>query len=82
MRGRQMRMHRLHHRLVIVRPGHRQYVWMGGPDLVCSHAETAGNDHTPVAVQGLADGVQRFGHRGIDEAAGIDDHQVGTFVAR
>jgi hypothetical protein len=43
-------------------------------------AKAAGDDHLAVLVQRLADGVERFGDGGVDEAAGVDDDEVGTVV--
>ena len=40
--------------------------------------EAAGDDDTAVRGQRLADGVQAFLHRVVDEAAGVDDDQVGA----
>ena len=45
-------------------------------------AQTAGDDDLAVLGQRLADGIERFGHCIIDEAAGVDDDQVGAFVLR
>ena len=43
-------------------------------------AEAAGDDHLAVSRQRLADRVERFVHRAVDEAAGVDDDQVGALV--
>ena len=43
-------------------------------------AEAAGDDDLAVLGERLADRVERFGDRGVDEAAGVDDHQVGAGV--
>ncbi|MEY2720674.1 MAG: hypothetical protein RL597_119, partial [Pseudomonadota bacterium] len=46
-------------------------------------AEAAGDDHAAVLLQRLADGVQRFVDGRIDEAAGVDHHEVrGAVVGR
>jgi hypothetical protein len=44
--------------------------------------ETPGNDHLSVLGQRLADRLERLRHRGVDEAAGVDDDEVGAGVAR
>ena len=36
----------------------------------------------PFSRQRLADGVERFGDGGVDEAAGVDDDQVGAVIGR
>ena len=41
-------------------------------------AQAAGDDDFAVFGQGLADGVQAFLDRVIDEAAGVDNHQIGA----
>ena len=43
-------------------------------------AQTAGDDDLAVLMQRLADGIKRFGHGFVNEAAGIDHDQVGAFV--
>ena len=45
-------------------------------------AEAAGDDDLAVFGQRLADRVERFLHRRIDEAAGVHDDEVGTRVGR
>jgi len=42
--------------------------------------QAAGDDDLAVLLQGFADGVQRFLDRGVDEAAGVDDDEVGAGV--
>jgi hypothetical protein len=39
--------------------------------------QAAGDDHLAVFGQRFADGVERLLDGGVDEAAGIDDHQIG-----
>jgi hypothetical protein len=43
-------------------------------------AQTTGHDHLAILVQRLANGVQRFFHRRINETAGVDDDQIGIIV--
>jgi hypothetical protein len=43
-------------------------------------AKTARDDDLAVLVQRLADRVERLLHRGVDEAAGVDDDEVGAGV--
>ena len=45
-------------------------------------AEAAGDDHLAVLGERFADRVERFGDGGVDEAAGVDDDEVGAFVGR
>ena len=80
VRPRQVRVHRLHHFVGGVRPGHGQHLGMGLAHDVALGAKAAGDDHAAVLRQRLADGLERFLHRGIDEAAGVDHHQVGRFI--
>jgi len=48
--------------------------------LLC--AEATGHHHLSVFRERLADGIERFADRRVDEAAGIDDDEVGAGVAR
>jgi hypothetical protein len=43
-------------------------------------AQAAGDDHLAVFGQRFTDGVERLLHGGVDEATGIDDHEVRTVV--
>ena len=45
-------------------------------------AEAAGDDDLAVLGQRLAHRGERFLDRGIDEAAGVDDDQVGALIRR
>jgi len=49
-------------------------------DEVFLGTEAAGDDDLAVLGQRLADRIQRFLLRGVDEAAGIDDDEVGAAV--
>ena len=53
---------------------------MRGADLLGLLAQAAGDDDLAVLGQRLADRVQALGHGGIDEAAGVHDHDVGRVV--
>jgi hypothetical protein len=80
--GRQRGMHRLHHAGVVLRAADRQHVRVRMADQFGALAQAAGDDDLAVRRQRLADRVERFGHRRIDEAAGIDHHHVGVVVGR
>jgi hypothetical protein len=49
-------------------------------DEIVLHAEAASHHHLAVFVERLADRVERFLHRGVDEAAGVDDDEVSAGV--
>ena len=49
-------------------------------DEIVLHAEAAGDHHLAVLVERFADRVERFLDRGVDEAAGVDDDEVGAGV--
>ena len=49
-------------------------------DQVFSYSQTTRNHDLAVLGERLADRCQRFLDRGVDEAAGVDDHQVGAGV--
>ena len=80
--GRQCGMHRAHHALIILRAGDGQHIRELLADLLRALAQAAGDDDLAVFGHGLADGVQRFLHRRVDEAAGVDHHHVGLVVGR
>jgi hypothetical protein len=73
-------MHGLHHTGRIVRAGNREHRWMRLPDDLLLDAQAAGHDDLAVLRQRLADRVERFRDRGVDEAAGVDDDEVGAGV--
>ena len=78
----QMHVHRGHDFRQGMRAGNRQHLWMGLFDHIAAafSAQAAGDDDLAVFRQRLADGIQRFLHRTVDEAAGVDHHQVGILV--
>ena len=80
MRLRQMAMHRLHHLLGCMRPGNFQHLRMGGENHVVLCPQAAGDDDLPILVQGFADCIERFLYGGVDETAGVDDHQVCVVI--
>ena len=82
MGRRQLFMHQGHDLLVGMRPGNAQYLGIFFPDFIRPRAKTTGDQHPAIGVQGLAYGFQRLLHRGVDEAAGVDDDQVGILVTR
>jgi len=51
-----------------------------GADLLGLLAQAPCDDHLAVLGQGLTDGVQRLGHRGVDETTSVDDDHVGVVV--
>ena len=73
----------LHHLIGRVRTRDRQHFGVNGLDevfaaIIDSGTQTAGHDHTTVFIQGFRNGVQAFLDRLIDEATGVDDHQIST----
>jgi hypothetical protein len=50
-------------------------------DFFGRRAHAAGDDDAAVFIHGIADGLQRFGLGGIEEAAGIHNDEIGTFGA-
>jgi hypothetical protein len=53
---------------------------MSVPDDVLLDPEATGNDDLAVLGERLADRMERFLDRGVDEAAGVDDDEVGAGV--
>src|SRR2546422_2358176 len=82
MRLRKMRVHRVHHRRGVVWPGDGKNCRMILLDQIGLGAEAARHHHLAVLGERLADRAERLFHRGVDEAAGIDDDQIGAGVAR
>ncbi len=84
MRLRQLRVHGGHHFGGGVRAGHRQHPRVRRANEVAAllRAQAAGDDDLAVRGERLADGVERLRDRGVDEAAGVDDDEVGTLVRR
>ncbi len=80
----QVQVHRVHHLLRGVRPGHGQHLGVNlahqvaGTVVARLRAQAAGDDDPPVLGQRLADRIQALLDRLVDEAAGVDDHQVGA----
>ena len=81
VRFRQRRVHRLHHFVERMRAGHRQHLGMCFADDVGLGTEAAGDDHLAVFRQRFANRFERFLHRSVDEAAGVDHHHIGIVVA-
>jgi hypothetical protein len=75
-----MGMHRLHYPWRIVRAGNGEHRRVPALDQVVLDAEAAGDDHFAILGERLADRLERFLHRGVDEAAGVDDDEVGAGV--
>ena len=79
----QIRMHRIHHLLRRVRPGDGQHLGMHLAHQVGAvgtgfRTQASGNDDASIFGQCLANGVQTFPDCVVDEAASIDDHQIGA----
>ena len=82
MLRRQMLVHRGDHFLVALRAGDFQHLRMPREDFLGLRAEATGDDHLAVLGQRFADGLERLIDRGIDEAAGVHDHEIGGAIAR
>ncbi|CAN0621223.1 protein of unknown function [Burkholderia multivorans] len=85
VRLRQVRMDGLHHFADRVRAGDGEHLRMHFLDEAAAarallRAEAAGDDHLAVFVQRLADRVEAFLHRFVDEAAGVDDDEIGAVI--
>jgi hypothetical protein len=83
VRLRHMQVHRVHHFLRRVRAGDRKHFRVHLPHEVLTllaglRTEAASDDDLAVFGERLADRVEAFLHRVVDEAAGVDDHEVGT----
>ena len=72
--------HRLEHALVLLRAGDGEHVGKPLGDLLGLGAHAAGDDHLAVLAQRRADRVERFRLRAVEEAAGVDDHEIGAVM--
>jgi hypothetical protein len=73
--------HRGHHALGVVRAGYRQHRGMYFSYRLIFCPEAAGDHDFAVLSERLADRVERFRDRRVDEAARVDDDEVGVAVA-
>ena len=85
VRLRAVAVHRVDHLLRGMRSGHGQHLGVHLPHQVAAAvagacAQAAGDDDAAVGIERLTDRVEAFLHRLVDEAAGVDDHQVGAVV--
>ena len=75
-----MRVHRRHYASGVVRTGHGEHSGMSALHHAVLRSQATGDDHFAVLGERLADRVERFRDRGVDEAAGVDDDEVGAGV--
>ena len=80
MRRGQMLMHRFNHRLVGMGAGDLENLRMTRPNFLFPRPKATGHDDLAIFPQGLPDRIERLFNRSIDEAAGIDDNQVGIAI--
>ena len=78
--GRRGIVHGAHHFFILLRSGHGQHAGVHVADHGLFHAHAAGDDDLAVLGQRFADGFQRFGLGAVDEAAGVDDHDIRVVV--
>ncbi len=78
---RQVGVDRVHHLLVLLRPGDREHAGVGASNHLGLYAEAAGDDDLAVLGHGLADGLQGLLDGVVDETAGVHHHQIGVVVA-
>jgi hypothetical protein len=82
VRLRQVLMDRAHDGGGVVRTGDGEHRRVRLPNHAVLGAQASGDHHLAVLGERLADRIERLLDRGVDEAAGIDDDQVGAGVAR
>ena len=82
--GRQVRrrrlMHRLDHLFVLMRAGDGEHLREAGADHLRLFAHTARHDHAAVFRDRFADRLKAFFLGGIEETAGVDQHDVGAGI--
>ena len=66
--------------MIILRAGDRQHAGMRLKNPLRAFAQATGDNDLAIFGHRLADGVQRFSHRRIDEAAGVHHHHIGIVV--
>ena len=71
---------RLEHALVLLRPGDGEHIGKPLADLFRLGAHAAGDDHLAVLAQRRADRIEGFGLRAVEEAAGVDDDEIGAVM--
>ena len=71
-----------HHVTVGLRTGDLQDCRVHGADFGFVLAQTAGDDDAAIFIQGFPDGIQRLLYRRLDEAAGVDHHQICALIVR
>ncbi|MNI18202.1 hypothetical protein D3C73_716030 [compost metagenome] len=72
--------HGVDHLLVLLRTGHGQHARVYVANVAFFDAHAAGHDDLAVFLDGFADHFQGLGLGRIDEAAGVDHHDVGVLV--
>ena len=71
----------LHHVIWSMGASNREQAGKALAKIMCFRAKTPGNNHITILGQSLFNRTQRFFNRRLDEAAGIDNDQVGTIKA-
>lgn len=69
------------HLFIGVGTGDLEHLGVDLADLVLFGTQAAGDDHLAVLGQGFTDGFQGLLHRAVDEAAGVDHHQLRIVIA-
>ena len=73
-------MHGVQHAFVLLRSGDRQHTRIGRFDLLGLGAHAAGDDDLAVLGHGIADRRERFLLGAVEEAAGVDDDDIGAVM--
>ena len=66
--------------LVLVRAGDSKDAGIGITNTLLLHTETTRDDDAPVLGHRLADSLKAFLFGGVEEAAGVDDDDIGARV--
>ncbi len=80
MHRRQRAVHGLQHALILLRPRDREHAGIGRLDLLGLGAHAAGDDDLAVLGHRLADGAERLLLGAVEEAAGVDDNDIGAVM--
>ncbi len=80
MYRRQRAVHGIEHAFILLRPRDREHAGIGCLDLFGFRAHAAGDDDLAVLGHRLANGAERFLLGAVEEAAGVDDDEVGAVM--
>ena len=82
VRRREVRVHRVHHLLILMRASDREHFRVGFLDDIGLSAEATGDDDFAIGLNRLADGVEAFIAGAVEKAARVHQDKVGAGIVR